>query len=164
VQHHLDDDPGAIAMRVESGLVPASALELGLGLFVIEKAARVERNRVANSVQEFDVPMSTLRTATIHGLRGSIPTDDRRYAGDDQVPVTSPTFTSTSIAQAADITATDDASNTQFPIELCVFSGQLERLMDAAKPSYCKWRDIGHSRGENQPGIDLGARLNRQYP
>jgi hypothetical protein len=56
-----------------------------------------------------------------------------------------------SIAHAADITATDDASNTQYPIKLCAFSAQLEWLMDATKPSYCKCRDIGHPRGENQP-------------
>src|SRR5262249_46488897 len=76
----------------------------------------------------------------------------RRCSGDDQVPVTSPSFTPTGIADAADITAIDDATNTQYPIELCIFSAQFEWLMDAAKPGYCKRRDVGHPRSENQPG------------
>src|SRR5580700_1920406 len=48
-------------------------LQLGLGALMVDERRRVAQKRPANSAQELDSFMSTMRTASIRGLGGSIP-------------------------------------------------------------------------------------------
>jgi hypothetical protein len=63
-----DDWPNA--SLASSGISPLSSV---LALSCSRKADRVERNSTANSAQEFDEPISTVRSASIRGRGGSTP-------------------------------------------------------------------------------------------
>ena len=55
------------------GILRQQALELGLGLFVLEMSRRVWEKIAANSAHAFEERMSTMRTASILGFGGSTP-------------------------------------------------------------------------------------------
>jgi hypothetical protein len=76
--------------------------------------------------------------------------------------MTSPTFTPTSIAPAPTSLRPTMQATPNIQLNLIIFSARLGRLIDAARPSHCKWRDIRHPRGENQPGY-LRRRRNRPW-
>ena len=62
--------PWPIASLASSGIRPLSS---ALAFSCSRKAARVERNTPANSAQELEALMSTIRTASIRGRGGSTP-------------------------------------------------------------------------------------------
>ncbi len=53
------------------GVLRHQGLELALRPLVVEKGPRVLRNNAANSAQEFDALMSTMRMASMRGRGGS---------------------------------------------------------------------------------------------
>ena len=62
--------PWPIASLASSGISPLSSV---LARSWSRKAVRVVRNSAANSAQEFEALMSTIRTASIRGRGGSTP-------------------------------------------------------------------------------------------
>ena len=62
--------PWPIASLASSGISPLSST---FALSCSRKAERVERNTPANSAQELEAPISTIRTASMRGRGGSTP-------------------------------------------------------------------------------------------
>ena len=55
------------------GVLGHQPLELDLGPLVLEEGRAGDRNTPANSAQEFELPISTIRTASMRGRGGSTP-------------------------------------------------------------------------------------------